>query len=277
MSPSKSAPILVLGANGKTGRRVVENLEALGIPVRKGSRSATPAFDWEDASTWAAALQGVRSVYITYVPDLAVPGAKDKVGALINVIKAQGIRRVVLLSGRGEEEAQATEQVVIESGLDWTIARCSWFNQNFSEGHFLDMILAGEVALPVGDVGEPFVDADDIADVIVAALVDDRHIGQLYELTGPRMLTFAETTAEIAKATGRDIHYQQISHAEFQAGVAQLELPADLVWLLDELFTQVLDGRNEYLTDGVQRALGRAPKDFSDFVREAAATGIWNA
>ncbi|MGE0282229.1 MAG: NAD(P)H-binding protein [Rhizobiaceae bacterium] len=270
-------PILVLGATGKTGRRVAERLTARGLPVRLGSRNATPAFDWNDRSTWAGALDGVRAVYISYYPDLAVPGAKDAVEALAKLAVEMSIKRLVLLSGRGEEEAQATEEALKALGAELTIVRASWFNQNFSEGAFLDYILAGEVALPVGDVREPFIDADDIADVVVAALTGDWHIGQLYEVTGPRLLTFAEAVGEIAAAAGREVRYMRITPEEFRAGIGEAGLAPDLVWLLDELFTRVLDGRNEYLTDGVERALGRPPRSFTDYAWEEASRGTWNA
>lgn len=269
-------PILVLGATGKTGRRVAERLTARGLPVRLGSRNASPAFDWNDRATWADALNGVRAVYISYYPDLAAPGAKDAVEALAKLAVEMGVKRLVLLSGRGEEEAQATEEALKAIDAELTIVRASWFNQNFSEGAFLDYILAGEVALPVGDVREPFVDADDIADIVVSALTGDWHIGHLYEVTGPRLLTFAEAVGEIATAAGRDIRYVRITPEEFRTGIGAADLPDDLVWLLDELFTRVLDGRNEYLTDGVERALGRPPRSFTDYVWQTAARGVWN-
>ncbi|QND53134.1 NAD(P)H-binding protein [Phyllobacterium sp. 628] len=273
-SPAK--PILIVGGTGKTGRRVVDRLGAQGVPVRIGSRSANPSFDWEDRSTWLPALEGVHAAYITYYPDLAVPGATEAVEALARLAVANGVKRLVLLSGRGEHEAQRAEKALQASGADWTIVRASWFAQNFSENVMLDSILAGELALPVGNVGEPFIDTDDIADVVAAALTDDRHIGQLYEVTGPRLLTFADAVAEIAKATNRDIRYLTITPEQFSEGLAQEQIPADLIALLNELFTEVLDGRNEHLTDGVQRALGRAPRDFSDYVQKTAATGIWS-
>jgi uncharacterized protein YbjT (DUF2867 family) len=124
-------------------------------------------------------------------------------------------------------------------------------------------------------VPEPFVDADDIADVAVAALTDDRHIGEVYELTGPRLLTFAEAVAEIARATGREIRYVPVSVDHFAAAAYQ-DLPGELIELLTYLFTEVLDGRNAHLADGVQRALGREPRDFRDYARDAAATGVFN-
>lgn len=269
-------PTLILGGTGKTGRRLADRLTAQGLPVRIGSRSGTPVFDWENDATWVHALDGVGAVYISYYPDLAVPGAAEAVGAFANLAVASGVRRLVLLSGRGETEAQRAEAMLKASGADWTILRCAWFSQNFSESFLLDSLLAGEVALPVGNVGEPFVDADDIADAAVTVLTRQGHVGQLYELTGPRLLSFAEAVAEIGKAAGRDIRFIRISHAEFTAAVAGYGLPAEFAWLLNELFTEVLDGRNEALTDGVERVLSRAPKDFSVYATETAATGIWS-
>ncbi|PSH66294.1 MULTISPECIES: NAD(P)H-binding protein [Phyllobacterium] len=268
-------PVLIVGGTGKTGRRVAERLIARGVPIRIGSRRASPAFDWENPESWAIALEGVSAAYITYYPDLAVPGASDAVGDLARLAVRKGVKRLVLLSGRGEPEAQRAEQALQASGADWTIVRASWFMQNFNESMLLGPILAGEMSLPVSSVREPFVDADDIADIVTAALTDDRHVGQLYEVTGPRMLTFAEATAEIAKASGRTIDYRTITAEEFMQGLEQEQVPADIAALVNELFTVVLDGRNEYVTDGVQKALGRKPRDFADYARETAATGIW--
>lgn len=266
---------LVLGANGKTGRRVADRLEARGVTVRRGTRSGAPAFDWNDPSTWPAALDGMAAVYVSYFPDLAVPGAVDAVRELSELAERAGVRRLVLLSGRGEEEAQAAEAVVMAGGIEWTVVRCSWFNQNFSESYLLDPVLSGEVVLPAGAVREPFVDTDDIADVAVAALTKRGHGGRLYEMTGPRLLTFAEAVEEIAAATGRDITYQQTDLDGYVAAMAQHDMPQDIVELVGYLFGEVLDGRNEWLGDGVEQALGRPAKDFSAFARDnvAAWTG----
>jgi uncharacterized protein YbjT (DUF2867 family) len=266
---------LVLGGNGKTGRRIAAQLTAQGMPVRIGSRSGQPPFEWNDRATWKPLLSDVRAAYIAYYPNLAVPGAVDTIRSFIDQALAQGVQRLVLLSGRGEEEAQRAEQVLQESQAEWTILRCSWFSQNFSENFLLDSVLSGEIVLPAGTIQEPFVDADDIADVAIAALSDDRHIGQLYELTGPRLLTFAEATEEIAKAVGRDIRYVQVSAQEYAAALAEAGLPSDFQWLVNYLFATVLDGRNAHVADGVQRALGRAPRDFADYAQTTAAAGIW--
>ncbi|WP_330232780.1 NmrA family transcriptional regulator [Nocardia sp. NBC_00508] len=268
--------ILVTGGTGKTGSRVVARLQAAGHPVRVGSRAADIPFDWADRDTWAAALTGVHSAYVAYQPDLAVPGAPEVIRAFAAAAAHAGVCKLVLLSGRGEPEAVQCEQIVQESGLNWTIVRCSFFAQNFSEGAFTDYILAGEVALPNGHVPEPFVHADDIADVAVAALTSGGHDGEMYELTGPRAITFAEAVAEIGAATDRPIAFVPISRTDFVAGLTECGVPADTVSLLDYLFGAVLDGRNAKPADGVRRALGRDPKDFADYVMETVITGIWN-
>ena len=266
--------ILVLGGTGKTGRRIVERLRGGGVPVRVGSRSAAQPFDWTDRTTWAAVLQDVGAVYVSFYPDLAVPGAPESVGAFADLAVASGVTRLVLLSGRGEEEAQAAEELIQSAGVDWTILRSSWFSQNFSEDYLREPVLSGEVVLPVGAVPEPFVDADDIADVAVAALTGDGHAGQLYELTGPRLLTFADAVGEIARATGRRIDLVPVSVEDYV--LAAEGVPGEVVELLTYLFTTVLDGRNARLADGVQRALGRSPRDFADYAKATAATGIWD-
>jgi uncharacterized protein YbjT (DUF2867 family) len=266
---------LITGGTGKTGSRLAERLRARGREVRIGSRSGEPPFDWNDRSTWEGALDGATSAYLSYFPDIAIPGAAETVGDFAELAVQRGVRRLVLLSGRGEAEAQKAERLVQESGADWTIVRCSWFNQNFSEGYMLDAVLSGEVALPVTDMPEPFVDTDDIAAVAATALTEDGHVGELYELTGPRLLTFAEAIDEIAAASGRPVRFVPISLDEFRAAMTEAGETEEIVWFLTYLFTEVLDGRNANLTDGVQRALGREPRDFRDFARQAAAAGAW--
>ncbi|MEZ0294638.1 MAG: NmrA family transcriptional regulator [Solirubrobacteraceae bacterium] len=272
-----SSPILVLGGTGKTGRRVAQRLEARGVPVRIGSRSATPAFDWEDRDTWPAALAGVGGVYVSFYPDLAVPGAADAVGALAAQAVAAGAERIVLLSGRGEEEAERAEQRVRAVAPRATILRATWFAQNFSESFMAEGILAGEVALPADGVPEPFVDVEDIADIALAALTGDDHAGELYELTGPRPLTFGDAVAEIAAATGRAIAYVPTPIDAYAAALTGAGVPPVEVALITYLFSEVLDGRNARVADGVQRALGRPPRDFGDYARDAAASGAWDA
>jgi uncharacterized protein YbjT (DUF2867 family) len=268
-------PMLVLGGTGKTGRRLVQRLTHRDIPVRIGCRSSGLPFDWEQPSTWAPVFQDVDAAF-TYVPDLAVANPTDAIAGLVEAALAAGTRRLVLLSGRGEEQAQACEKILVDSGVDWTILRASFFNQNFSESYLLDPVLAGEVMLPAGDVGEPFSDTDDIADVAATLLTEDGHVGEIYELTGPRPLTFAEATATIAEATGRDIAYIRIPPEEFAAGLAAGGVPREIIDFLVDLFGTVLDGRNAEVVDDVERVLGRPARDFADYARVTAATGVWN-
>ena len=268
--------ILVLGSTGKTGSKVVQRLKQRGISVRSGSRSVSPKFDWDDKTTWDACLKNIKSVYISFQPDLAVPGSVEAIEYFSQLAVKNGVEKLVLLSGRGEEEAEHCEQIVIHSGLKWTIVRASWFNQNFSEGFLLKPIQQGEVILPAGNVAEPFVDTDDIADVAVAALTEEGHDGEIYEVTGPRSLTFNDAVAEISKATGREITYQQIPVSDYAAALEEHKVPEDFIWFITYLFTEVLDGRNTSLADGVQRALGREPKDFSEYARKTAATQAWS-
>jgi uncharacterized protein YbjT (DUF2867 family) len=275
-SSGGSAPVLVLGANGKTGRRVRQRLEAAGVPVRAGSRRGSPPFDWDDAATWGPVLAGARSAYVTFQPDVAIPGALETVTAFFAAARDHGVKRLVLLSGRGEEEAVAAEEALKASSADWTVLSAAWFFQNFSEDFYLEPIRAGHVALPVAAAApEPFIDAEDIADVAFAALTENGHSGRKYELTGPRAMTFAEAFAAIAAATGRPLRLETVAPEDYAEGLRADGLPAPMVDLLVYLFTHLLDGRNSRPADGVRQALGREPRDFADYVARTAASGVW--
>jgi uncharacterized protein YbjT (DUF2867 family) len=271
----KNQTILVIGSTGKTGSRVAAKLADLGHSVRHGSRRSSTPFDWEKPATWPAALAGVKAVYITYFPDMAFPGAEDKIEALTKLAADAGVHRLVLLSGRGEYHAQRCEEIVRNSGLEYTLVRAAWFAQNFSEGYLREPALAGVVALPAGNIREPIIDVDDIADVAVAALTEEGHNEQLYEVTGPRLMSFDEIASVLSVATGLSVRYQSITLEVFHAEMKQVggELIADV---LTGVCQETLDGRNEWVGDGVQRALGRDPRDFVDFCKAAAASGVWN-
>lgn len=252
-------------------------MTALGKAVRIASRSGSPGFDWNDPTTWSEALlRDVGSLYIAYYPDLAFPGAGDQIRGFVDVAVSRGVGRIVLLSGRGEPEVLPSEAAVQASGADYTILRAAVMAQNFSEAFLVDGVLSGNIAFPAGDVAEPFVDADDIADVAVAALTEDRHAGRIYDLTGPRLVRFAEAAAEISAALGRSVRYQPVTLEVYAEALAPY-LPADHARFLVELFGHIFDGHNAHLGDGIQRALGRAPRDFGDYVREATASGAWAA
>ncbi|OAN77830.1 NmrA family transcriptional regulator [Jannaschia sp. EhC01] len=268
-------PILVIGATGKTGLRVAARLEAMNLPVRHGTRRAPLPFDWDAPETWGPVLEGIDKAYVTYFPDLAFPGAVEKVAAFCDVAKTSGLKHIVLLSGRGEHHARMGEEVVRTSGIDFTLVRSSWFAQNFSEGYLRDPILAGVLPMPGGMIQEPIIDIDDIADVVVAALTEDGHRGELYEVTGPRLMSFADMATTLSNAIGRPIQHLPISFEDFHANVAAAggDFVADV---FTAIARETLDGRNAYVCDGVQRALGRPPRDFADYAKAAAWSGNWS-
>jgi len=270
------SPILIIGKNGKTGSRVNQRLQALGYATRPVSRSTSPAFDWDNPATWQAALEGTSAAYITYQPDLALPRAEAAIEAFVEMAVVAGLKHLVLLSGRGEEGAQRAEEIVKASGLSWNIVRASWFYQNFSESFMLEDILAGELVLPAGDTVEPFVDADDIADVVVATLTEPGHRNRLYEVSGPQALTFAQCIQQISAALGRQIKYTRVPVDAYIKALKEQGVPEDLQWLLHELFTVVFDGRNCKPTSGIEQALGRPPTDFKSYVQKMIASGVWN-
>ncbi|WP_340153389.1 NmrA family NAD(P)-binding protein [uncultured Marivirga sp.] len=268
--------ILVIGGTGKTGRRVVKNLKELGHKVRVGSRNGNPAFDWDDPSTYAAALKDMDRAYIVYYPDLAVPGAKEAIKKLTDAAFIEGLEKVVLLSGKGESEAEACEEIVADSGLNYSLVRASWFNQNFSDGAFRDFVMSGVVALPMPDAEIPFVDVNDIADVVTKVLLDDHYNSQTITVTGAKKRTFREVVEILANGLGREIQYQPISIEEFKEGMTAAGLPTSYVWLFGYLFKEVLGNpANQTVSHDVEKILGRKPIDFEEYVAYTAKTRVW--
>ena len=267
---------VVIGGTGKTGARVAQRLTAVGIRTRIASRTSGTRFDWNDQMTWQPAVSGVDVAYVTYAPDLAVPESSTHIEEFAELAYREGVRRMVLLSGRGEPAAQKAEQVLADSGLEWAVVRASWFAQNFSEGYLLDPIREGHLALPVGEVGEPFIDVDDLADVAVAALTRTDLLGRVLEVTGPELLTFAEAVEAISAASGRAVSFERIGLQQFSDGMAEVGVPSDVVELLTYLFAEVLDGRNQSVTGVVEEVLERPARDFTTFAAEAARTGVWS-
>jgi uncharacterized protein YbjT (DUF2867 family) len=279
-----NTPILVLGGTGKTGRRVVEQLGARNLPVRVASRSSCQTFDWYDESTWSAAVAGIDTAYLA--PPVG-PTGLAKAGEFIKQAAAEGLRRVVLLSGRGVgspgrefavyESSLALEHAVKESGADWTIVQPSWFAQNFSEDFLYDGVLAGEIGVLAGAGAEAFIDVDDIAEVVTAALTDERHTGQTYALSGPRTLTLAQAAVEIAAASGRPVEYVDLEPDQHVAELVEYGVPVEDATAVRDLFAVIRNHRSEYVSEGVQQVLGRAPRDFGDWARATAKTGVWSA
>ena len=270
-----SQPIMIIGKNGKTGSRVQQRLRALGLHTRAVSRSSAPAFDWEDSKTWRAAMQGTRAAYVTFQPDLAIPTAEQTIRDFVQLAIDLGLEHIVLLSGRGEDGAQRAEQVLQQSAIPWNVVRASWFNQNFSEGFMIEGILNGELVLPAGEVVEPFIDVDDIAEVVVAALTRPHLRNQLFEVTGPRAMTFEQCIKEISDAVGYCVNFKSVSVNGFITSLREQGAPEDMQWLMRELFSVVLDGRNSKVMSGVEDVLGRPATDFRTYIQKVITSGAW--
>jgi len=270
-----SATIAIVGASGKTGNRVLSRLNAMGFKTRGLARSTDIPFDWSDRETWPNALKGASSAYVSYYPDLAVPQAEDDIRAFINIAQNQGVKHIVLLSGRGEEGAERAEDLVINSGLNWNIVRASWFMQNFSESFMLDGIQSGELVLPIPKADEPFIDVDDIADVAVAALTRPSLRNELFEITGPDIISFENCLQTISKVTGQKVQLNTLPVEVYLAAAKADGLDENIAWLLNELFANVLDGRNEFTTNTIEQVLGRPARSFEDYALKTAKTGIW--
>lgn len=269
-----SQPILVTGATGKTGSRIAARLRALGHSVREGTRSSEPFFDWNAPESWADALAGAKAVYVCFQPDFAFPGALDTLAQFADAIHTAEITRTVMITGRGEPYALRGEAVLKEAGLAATILRSAWFAQNFSEGSLRDAVLEGVLPIPGGDIKEPIIDLEDVADIAVAALTEPGHEGQTYELTGPRLLSFAEAAEALSRATGRSIRHLPVSYADFHTHLAA-SAGVQFADIVTEIARETFDGRNAHITGGVERALGRPPRDFVDFAERAARAGAW--
>ena len=266
--------ILVTGATGKTGSRVLSRLKTARYDARPGSRRAELPFDWDESGTWASALRGIHAVYVNYHPDFAFPGAIENLTHFTHVAASSGVERLVMLTGRGEHHAQLAEQVIASSRLDHTIIRSAWFAQNFSEGSLRDPVMDGVLPMPGDDLQEPIVDIDDLADVIVAALTGTGHSGETYECTGPRLLGFEEVADILSGAMGRRVDYLPISFEDFHA---ELEATSGVLFadIVTSIARETFDGRNARLGDGVMRAIGRPPRDFTEFAQAAAWAGKW--
>ena len=246
----------------------MQGLKELGFNPEGASRNGEVHFDWDEPTTWSPALNGIDSVYLTYYPDLAVPKAPEDISRFCALAKMKGIRHITVLSGRSEPAAQVCENIIKQSGIGWTVVRASWFDQNFSEGLFNQFIMDGNIALPVTDVTEPFIDIDDIAEIVIDSLIDDKHSEQLYEVTGPELISFADIAAKFSAHLNREVGFESISMPEFQSRLEKDGVPQGAIEALTYLFGEVLDGRSESTTDGVERALGRAATTFDEYIQK---------
>jgi uncharacterized protein YbjT (DUF2867 family) len=271
----KSTTILITGATGKTGSRISKLLEDTGLDVRRGSRHSKTIFDWQDAATWPTALRGVQSVYICFYPDFAFPGALDTLTAFVESAKSVDVERLVMITGRGERHAKLGEEIILNSGISATILRSAWFAQNFSEGSLHQPVMENIIPMPGDGIGEPIVDLDDFAEVAVKVLTEFGHENKIYEITGPRVITFAEVADILTETLNRHIQYIPIT---FEAFHQELERATDKAYadIVTSIAKETFDGRNALVSDDVERLLSRSATDFTEFALKAFKTGCWN-
>jgi uncharacterized protein YbjT (DUF2867 family) len=276
-------PILILSGKGKTGRRVAAQLEARGVPYRLASRSTEQRFDWYDDSTWADTIKGAHTAYLA--PPVG-PTGLAQAGRFVQQAADDGLRRLVLLSGRGVGSAGRDfavydgqldlENAVKASGLDWTIVQPAWFAQGFSEDFLRHHVLAGELRLSAGTGAEAWIDTNDVGDVMTAALLSEAYAGHVLALSGPRPLTMTEIADELTTATGRPIKYVDLDPETHVAELVEQGLTHEDAEAVRDLFAVIRNHRSEYVSDGVEHVLGRPPRDFTHWARETAKTGVWD-
>jgi len=257
LSAINPSTVLVLGATGKTGRRVTA---LLGPAARPASRSSATRFDWSEPETWEPALVGATAVYV--VP----PDNPAQLAEFVPLAVKSGVTRFVLLSMRGAPDDDPFEAAIKESGVEWTILRPTWFMQNFDEDLFAAPVQHGELAVPAGQGIHPFIDVVDIAEVAVAALTRPGHAGQTYDLSGPEALSFAEMLARIVGVTGNPVLYTDVAPEDFAASLRGLGYPDEIADLVTMLLVRIRTGAEAHLSDGVQRVLGREPRTFADYL-----------
>jgi len=264
--------VLIIGGKGKNGRRVAEKLKSHKFNPIVTTRTINAHveneryFDWNDSSTFGPALKNIEIVYIVH-PDTSMLGAEQQIEGLITEMMNQSVSKAVLLSGRGQASVEKCEKILMQSQLDWTVIRSAWFNQNFSEGHFLHGIRSGEVTFMADTVKEPFVDLEDLSDVVVECLIDAVHNGKIYEVTGPELLTFAEAVNVIGVKLKRNIQYQYLNQEAYRQYLKNAGLDEFIAAHMTQAFSEILDGRNENIGKGVTHVLGRDPIKFTDFVK----------
>ncbi|GAA1074438.1 NmrA family NAD(P)-binding protein [Nocardiopsis metallicus] len=267
--------ITVLGATGTTGRRVAERLRAEGVPHRTASRSSSTRFDWTDESTWKGAATDTRALY------LVAPEDPRPVRDFVQLAVAEGVERIVGLSGRGAQhfatpgvsfgaDMVAAEEAVRESGVSWTLLRPNNFDQNFGEGLFRDALAQGRLGLPIDSTHEPFIDAQDVADVAVELLLRGGFEGQTLELSGPEAISFGEAVSTMSAALEREIAFQPLSRGRYLEELLDQGVPHEDALALITMFELLGAGINTEVTDGVESVLGRAPRDFESYARQAA-------
>ncbi|MFF5480898.1 SDR family oxidoreductase [Streptomyces sp. NPDC012935] len=269
--------IVVTGATGNVGRPLTRALAEAGQQVTAVSRHAAAvpdgvrhvAADLADPAGLEPALAGAKALFLLLSGDMHAAGASP--AFIIGEAAASGVRRVVLLSSQGVATRpfgptriamRAVEDVLRESGLEWAILRpggfasnALWWAESIRERRV--------VAAPFGDVAVPIIDPADIAETAAACLLDDRHTGGVYELTGPEVITPRRQAEVIAAALGSPVRFHDLTRDEAKAAMAR-SMPAELAEDTLDILGSPSPAELRISTD-VQRVLGRDPRPFADW------------
>jgi uncharacterized protein YbjT (DUF2867 family) len=265
--------IVVTGATGNVGRTLVQVLASAGEQVTAVSRRppALPAgirhhqADLADPSSLEPALNGADSLFLLVGPDGDILKPQD----ILGVVKAAGIRRVVLQSSQGagtrpaassHSHLRAFEAAVQQSGLEWTVLRPGGFDSNTFA--WVPMVREQRiVAAPFADIALPTIDPADIAEVGAAILRDGSHAGRTYELTGPALVSPRQQAQAIGDALGTPLQFVEQSRDEARARMLQF-MPEPVVNGALDILGDPLPVEKRMSPD-VEQILGRAPRPFT--------------
>lgn len=272
--------VLVTGAAGTTGSRVVAEMRCRGVAYRSATRrprsSDQVRFDWDDSSTFADALRGVHAVYL--VGPIEVVDPSHQVEAFLDEATAAQVQRVVTLSSSAVEAGAPGPGVVhrmIASAMpEWTVLRPSWFMQNFFGDHPLaHAVRHGEIVTATGDAKVAFIDAGDIAAVAATVLTDHAPHNTDYVLTGPEALSYAQAADIISRAVGHMVRHRSVDPDTLVALFTSAGLSADYATLLASLDAVIAAGAENRVTESVQRITGRRPRSLAEVVRAEGRSG----
>jgi uncharacterized protein YbjT (DUF2867 family) len=275
--------VLVIGATGKVGRHLVDELVSRGVAVRAATRVPGPAgplvtpvrFDWDDPDTHADAVAGIDTVYLI-APSFVVDPT-PVTGPFLQTAAAAGVRRVVTQTAMGIEHAVGTglhalEQQVMATVPSWTMIRPNWFAQNFDEGAYRFEIAATRgFAAPAGDAPVSFVDTRDVAAVAAAALLGDPGdwAGREVAPTGPRPVTFAESAEIVSHAWGETVEYRDCTPEAGRAALVAAGLPGDYADFMMGIYAMLRGGLLGAVTDDVEAVTGRPARTLEQYAADA--------
>jgi uncharacterized protein YbjT (DUF2867 family) len=277
--------IVVTGATGNVGRPLVQALAAADEQVTAVSRRVSDAAVPEGVRHLQADLtdpESLRPIFhgadALFLHDGGASAHLLSPRDILDVAKASGVGRIIMLSSIGVATRpqsashggvmRAIEDAVRQSDMDWTILRPGGFNSNAYA--WAETVRAHRtVAAPFGDVGLPTIDPADIAEVAAAALRDDGHAGQIYELTGPALTTPRLGAEAIGHALGESVRFIEQTREEARTQMLRFMPEPVVETTLDALGEPT--PAEQRVSPHVEQILGRPPRTFADWAQANVA------